>query len=60
LPAAADVIEKSVETRASLLTQQQGKSLREARTEITNAARLLRYYAELEIAPVDGRDPVAG
>ncbi|WP_189959441.1 aldehyde dehydrogenase family protein [Streptomyces alanosinicus] len=45
----ADVLERAATSLARMLTQEQGKPLAEARTEIARSALWLRYYADLDI-----------
>ncbi|MGA3352596.1 MAG: aldehyde dehydrogenase family protein [Acidimicrobiales bacterium] len=46
---AADAVEGSFEELALLITHEQGKPLRESRSELTDAMSDLRYFAELEL-----------
>lgn len=47
LTRAADVLDANASSLASLVTREQGKPIREARSEVGGAARTLRYYASV-------------
>jgi acyl-CoA reductase-like NAD-dependent aldehyde dehydrogenase len=51
LSALADAIEADLEQMALVITSEQGKPLRESRSEVQDAISDLRYFAGLEIAP---------
>lgn len=51
LSALADAVEARAEPFARLLTQEQGKTLVEARGEVAGAAAALRYHAGLRLEP---------
>jgi acyl-CoA reductase-like NAD-dependent aldehyde dehydrogenase len=51
LEALADAIEADLEGMSLLITQEQGKPLREARSEVQDAIGDLRYFAGLHLTP---------
>ncbi|WP_181772604.1 aldehyde dehydrogenase family protein [Amycolatopsis pittospori] len=56
LMSCAVVVEEAASVLAPVLTEEQGKPLREAETEFARAAARLRYFARLRLEPrVDGR-----
>ncbi|EME59171.1 aldehyde dehydrogenase family protein [Amycolatopsis decaplanina] len=60
LMSCAVVVEEAAPVLAPVLTEEQGKPLREAEAEFAGAAARLRYYAGLRPGPrVDGGGPVA-
>ncbi len=60
LRVAADALETAEDVLATLLTAEQGKPLREARSEIKVSATWLRYYADLEVPREIIRDDERG
>jgi acyl-CoA reductase-like NAD-dependent aldehyde dehydrogenase len=54
--AAADLLEKSVDELALLLTAEQGKPLRDSVAEVETSVRWLRWYADLDVTPEVAED----